>query len=57
MSPERDVTRTVRSWLRTDEHDFPIEIVDDVLARLDATPQDRLFWQNRVGRRKVDKLP
>jgi hypothetical protein len=47
MSTERDVTRIVRSWLRTDEHDFPIEIVDDVLAHLDATPQDRLFWPAR----------
>jgi hypothetical protein len=44
MSTERDVTRIVRSWLRTDEHDFPIEIVDEVLARLDSTPRDRLFW-------------
>jgi len=47
MSTERDVTRIVRSWLRTDEYDFPVEIVDDVLARLDATPQDRLIWPAR----------
>ena len=47
MSTERDVTRIVRSWLRTDEHDFPVDIVDDVLARLGATPQDRLIWPVR----------
>jgi hypothetical protein len=47
MSTERDVTRIVRSWLRTDEHDFPVSVVDDVLAALDATPQDRLFWPAR----------
>jgi hypothetical protein len=47
VSTEPDATRIVRSWLRTDEHDFPVDVIDDVLALLDATRQDRPFWPAR----------
>jgi hypothetical protein len=41
MSAERDTTRIVRSWLRTDEHESADRVLDNVLALLDATPQHR----------------
>ena len=44
MSTERDTTRIVRSWLRTDEHESADRVLDDVLAMLDATPQRRAWW-------------
>jgi hypothetical protein len=47
MSTERDVTRIVRSWLRTDEHESADRVLDEVLARLDATPQHRAWWPVR----------
>ena len=39
MDTERDVTRIVQSWLRTDEHESADRVLDDVLALLDATQQ------------------
>jgi hypothetical protein len=47
MSAERDVTRIVRSWLRTDEHETADRILDVVLDQLDATPQRRAWWPVR----------
>jgi hypothetical protein len=47
MSAERDMTRIVRSWLRTDEHESADRVLDDVLALLDATPQRRPVWSAR----------
>jgi hypothetical protein len=47
MQTERDLTRTVRSWLRTDEHESADRVLDDVLALLDATPQRRSWWPAR----------
>lgn len=44
MSAERDVTRVVRSWIRTDEHESADRILQTVLSRLDATPQRRSGW-------------
>lgn len=44
MSADRDMTRIVRSWLRTDEHESADRILDNVLAQLDATPQRRSWW-------------
>jgi hypothetical protein len=41
MSTERDTTRIVRSWLRTDEHESADRVLDAVLFLLDATPQHR----------------
>jgi hypothetical protein len=41
MSTERDTTRIVRSWLRTDEHESADRVLGNVLAALDATPQHR----------------
>jgi hypothetical protein len=35
------MTRVVRSWLRTDEHESAGRVLDNVLAALDATPQRR----------------
>lgn len=47
MSTERDTTRIVRSWLRTDEHESADRVLDNVLALLDATPQRRSWWPAR----------
>ena len=47
MSTNRDMTRIVRSWLRTDEHDNADRVLDNVLALLDATPQRRSWWPAR----------
>ena len=47
MSTDRDTTRIVRSWLRTDEHDSANRVLDDVLLLLDATPQRRSVWPVR----------
>jgi hypothetical protein len=44
MTVERDTTRIVRSWLRTDEHESAEHILHTVLARLDTTPQRRSWW-------------
>jgi hypothetical protein len=44
MHSEPDVTRIVRSWLRTDEHESADRVLDDVLGLLDATPQRRSWW-------------
>ena len=47
MATERDVTRIVQSWLRTDEHESADRVLDNVLALLDATPQRRSWWPAR----------
>jgi hypothetical protein len=47
MSTDPDMTRIVRSWLRTDEHESADRVVDHVLAVLDATPQRRPLWPAR----------
>jgi hypothetical protein len=47
MSTERDMTRIVRSWLRTDEHESADRVLDNVLALLDSTPQRRSWWPAR----------
>ena len=47
MSADRDTTRIVRSWLRTDEHESADRVLGDVLALLDATPQRRPLWSAR----------
>jgi hypothetical protein len=44
MSAERDMTRIVRSWLRTDEHESADRVLDIVLSDLDTTPQRRSWW-------------
>jgi hypothetical protein len=44
VSAERDTTRIVRSWLRTDEHESADRVLGDVLLLLDATPQRRSAW-------------
>lgn len=49
MSTERDTTRIVRSWLRTDEHESADRVLDDVLALLDATPQRRPWPTRRIA--------
>ena len=41
MSTDRDTTRIVRSWLRTDEHESADRVLDAVLDQLDTTPQRR----------------
>ena len=44
MSTDRDTTRIVRSWLRTDEHESADRVLDAVLDRIDTTPQRRSTW-------------
>ena len=44
MTAERDTSRIVRSWLRTDEHESADAILGIVLSRLDTTPQRRSWW-------------
>jgi hypothetical protein len=44
MSTDRDTTRIVRSWLRTDENESADRVLGTVLDRLDATPQRRATW-------------
>jgi hypothetical protein len=44
MSTDRDTTRIVRSWLRSDEHESADHVLDAVLDRLDTTPQRRTTW-------------
>jgi hypothetical protein len=38
MSTDRDTTRIVRSWLRTDENDAADRVLGSVLDQLEATP-------------------
>jgi hypothetical protein len=47
MVTDRDVTRIVQSWLRTDENESADRVLDNVLALLDATPQRRSWWPAR----------
>ena len=44
MSADREVTRIVRSWLQTDEHESAERVLDAVLGRLDTTPQRGRWW-------------
>jgi hypothetical protein len=44
MSTDRDTTRIVRSWLRTEEHESADRVLDAVLDQLDTTPQRRATW-------------
>jgi hypothetical protein len=44
MSTDRDTTRIVRSWLRSDEHESADRVLDAVLDQLDTTPQRRSTW-------------
>ena len=44
MSTDRDTTRIVRSWLKTDEHESADRVLDAVLDALDSTPQRRATW-------------
>lgn len=41
MSTDRDTTRIVRSWLRTEENESADRVLGAVLDRLDTTPQRR----------------
>lgn len=43
MSADRELTRIVRSWLQTDEHESVDRVLDVVFGRLDTTPQRRPF--------------
>jgi len=45
MSTDRELTRIVRSWLQTDEHEAADRVLDIVFDRLDTTPQRRPVWQ------------
>jgi len=47
MSADRDSTRIVRSWLKTDEHESADSVLQAVLSRLDTTPQRRPLWPTR----------
>ena len=54
MTTDRDTTRIVRSWLRTDEHESADRVLDTVLAQLDATPQRRPRWPEQSP--EMDRL-
>jgi hypothetical protein len=47
MSTDRDTTRIVRSWLRSDQHESADRVLDSVLDQLDTTPQRRAWWPAR----------
>ena len=47
MQTDPDLMRTVRSWLRTDEHESADRVRKAVLAQLDTTPQRRLWSSAR----------
>ena len=47
MSTDRDTTRIVRSWLKTDEHEDAGLVLESVLERIDTTPQRRASWPAR----------
>jgi hypothetical protein len=47
MSTDRDVTRTVRSWLNEDGHENADRVLDSVRDQLDTTPQRRAGWPAR----------
>jgi hypothetical protein len=47
MSADRDVARSVRSWLKEDRHEDADRVLDLVLDQLDATPQRRAGWLAR----------
>jgi hypothetical protein len=44
MSTDRDVVRSVRSWLKEDRHEDADRVLDLVLDQLDATPQRQAGW-------------
>jgi hypothetical protein len=44
MSTDRDVTRTVRSWLEDGATTLPDRVLDAVLVELPTTPQRRATW-------------
>jgi hypothetical protein len=44
MSTDRDTTRIVRSWLRSDEHESADRVLDAVIDQLDTTSQRRSTW-------------
>jgi len=44
MSTDRDITRTVRSWLEDGVTALPDRVLDDVLDQLPATHQRRATW-------------
>ena len=49
MSTDRDTTRIVRSWLRTEENESADRVLDAVLDQLDTTPQRRTtLWPART---------
>ena len=47
MSTDRDVTRTVRSWLKEDRHEDAARVLNLVLDEVDTTPQRRPLWLAR----------
>ena len=44
MNPDRDATRTVRSWLEDGVTQLPDRVLDDVLEEIPAIPQRRTSW-------------
>jgi hypothetical protein len=47
MTTDRDTTRIVRSWLRTEEYESADRVLETVLSLLDTTPQRRSWWPSR----------
>jgi hypothetical protein len=47
VSPDRDVTSIVRSWLEEGVTTLPDRVLDTVLDQLPSTPQRRAWWPAR----------
>jgi glucose-6-phosphate dehydrogenase assembly protein OpcA len=47
MDSGQDITRIVRSWLGTDEHESADRVLGIVIAQLDTTRQRRSWWPAR----------
>jgi hypothetical protein len=54
MNADRDTTRVVRSWLRTDDHESADRVLEIVLSSLDTTPQRRHLWPARRLTRMIN---
>jgi hypothetical protein len=56
MSTDRDVTRTVRSWLEEGVTALPDRVLDNVLDHLSTTPQRRSWWPAQRAQRMTSAL-
>jgi hypothetical protein len=55
-TPDRDVNRAIRSWLREDWHEDVSRIAGAVLDQVDTIPQRRATWWPARRRQTMNKL-